>query len=124
MPNLVKIGPFVLVKISEFCVGTLYLKQGTGQEVALYLNKIIVLVVLEKKIFKSLNDLIALVVLEKKIFKSCGEDSQKLSINLFLLFPNYFHLGKEVVLYLNKLETTSPKYALCRVWLELVQWFC
>ena len=28
---------------------------------------------------------------------------------LFLLFPNYFLLGKDVVLHLNKLESPSPK---------------
>ena len=28
-----------------------------------------------------------------------------------------------MVLHLNKLESPSPKYALCQVWLKLAQWF-
>ena len=28
-----------------------------------------------------------------------------------------------LVLHLNKLESPSPKHALCQVWLKLVQWF-
>ena len=29
-----------------------------------------------------------------------------------------------MVLHLNKLESPSPKDALCQVWLKLAQWFC
>ena len=28
-----------------------------------------------------------------------------------------------MTLHLNKIESPSPKYALCQVWLKLVQWF-
>ena len=40
----------------------------------------------------------------------------------FLLFRNYLPL-KGPALYLNKLESPSPKGALCQVWLKLAQWF-
>ena len=55
------------------------------------------------------------VVLEKKIFKfrKC----------IFSLFRNYLPLGKGGALHLNKLESPSPKDALCQVWLKLAQWF-
>ena len=41
----------------------------------------------------------------------------------FLLFRNYLPLEKGEDLYLNKLESPSPKDALCQVWLKLAQWF-
>ena len=41
----------------------------------------------------------------------------------FLLFRNYLHLEKGGALHLNKLESPSPKDALCQVWLKLAQWF-
>ena len=44
-------------------------------------------------------------------------------VNVFLLFRNYLPMEMGVVLYLNKLESPSPKDALCQVWLELAQWF-
>ena len=44
-------------------------------------------------------------------------------INVFSLFRNYLGLEKSVALYLNKLESPSPKDALCQVWLKLAQWF-
>ena len=43
-------------------------------------------------------------------------------INVFFLFRNYLPLEK-AWLYLNKLESPSPKDAMCQVWLILVQWF-
>ena len=43
-------------------------------------------------------------------------------INVFLLFPNYLPLEKGGALHLNKLESPSPKDALCHVWVELAQW--
>ena len=55
------------------------------------------------------------VVLEKK-------NSKLLLVNVFLLFRNYLPLEEGVTLYLNKLESASPKNALCEVWLKLVQW--
>ena len=43
--------------------------------------------------------------------------------NVFLLFRNYLPLEKSRALYLNKLESPSPKDALCQVWLKVAQWF-
>ena len=43
--------------------------------------------------------------------------------NIFLLFRNYLPLEKDRALHLNKLESPSPKDALCQVWLKLAQWF-
>ena len=53
-------------------------------------------------------------VLKKKIFKF----RQCIS-----LFRNYLPLEKGWALHLNKLESPSPKDALCQVWLKLAQWF-
>ena len=44
-------------------------------------------------------------------------------VNVFLLFLNYFPLDKGGALQLNKLQSPSPKDALCQVWLRLAQWF-
>ena len=44
-------------------------------------------------------------------------------VNVFSLFRNYLPLGKGGALLLNKLESPSPKDALCKVWLKLAQWF-
>ena len=44
-------------------------------------------------------------------------------IIVFLLFCNYPPLEKDGVLPLNKLESPSPKNALCQVWLKLAHWF-
>ena len=44
-------------------------------------------------------------------------------INVFPLLHYYLPLEKGVALHLNKLESPSPKYALCQVWLTLAQWF-
>ena len=44
-------------------------------------------------------------------------------VNIFLLFRNYLPLQKGRALYLNKLESPSPKDALCQVWLKLAKWF-
>ena len=44
-------------------------------------------------------------------------------VNVFSLFPNYLPLEKGWALHLNKLESPSPKDALCQVWLNLAQWF-
>ena len=39
-------------------------------------------------------------------------------VNIFSLFRNYLPLERGVGLHLNKLESTSPKDALCQVWLK------
>ena len=44
-------------------------------------------------------------------------------VNVFLLFGNNLPLEKGGALHLNKLESPSPKDALCQVWLKLAQWF-
>ena len=48
-------------------------------------------------------------VLEKKIFLNF--------VIVFSLFHNYLPLEKGRVLHLNKIESPSPKDALCQVWL-------
>ena len=45
------------------------------------------------------------------------------SVNVFSQFHNYLLLEKDGALYLNKLESPSPKDALCQIWLILGQWF-
>ena len=44
-------------------------------------------------------------------------------VNVFSIFRNYLPLEKGGALHLNKLESPSPKDALCQVWLKLAQWF-
>ena len=44
-------------------------------------------------------------------------------VNVFSLFLNYLPLEKDGALHLNKLQSPSPKDALCLVWLKLAQWF-
>ena len=53
-------------------------------------------------------------VLKKTIFKFR---------QVFSLIRNYLPLEKGGALHFNKLESPSPKDALCQVWLKLVQWF-
>ena len=43
-------------------------------------------------------------------------------VNVYLLFHNYLPLEKGRALHLNKLGSPSPKDALCKVLLKLVQW--
>ena len=45
------------------------------------------------------------------------------SMFFFFIFHYYLHLEKGRVLHLNKLESSSPKDAMCQVWLKLDQWF-
>ena len=52
-----------------------------------------------------------------------GEEDFLSFVNLFSLFLNYLPLEKGGALHLNKLESPSPKDALCQVWLNLAQWF-
>ena len=44
-------------------------------------------------------------------------------INVYLLFPYYLPLEKDVALHLNKLESPLPKNGLCQFWGKLAQWF-
>ena len=48
-----------------------------------------------------------------------GEEDFLNFVNLFLLFRNYLPLEKDGALHLNKLESLSPKDALCQAWLKL-----
>ena len=43
-------------------------------------------------------------------------------VNIFSLFRYYLSIEKVVALHLNKLESPSPKDALCQVWLKLALW--
>ena len=44
-------------------------------------------------------------------------------VNIFSLFIDYLPLEKDGTLHLNKLESPSPKDALCQDLLKLVMWF-
>ena len=44
-------------------------------------------------------------------------------VNVYLLYGNYLPLEKDWAHHLNKLESPSPKDALCHVWLQLAQLF-
>ena len=44
-------------------------------------------------------------------------------VNVFSLFRNYLLLEKGGPLHLNKLDSPSPRVALCQVWLKFAQWF-
>ena len=52
-----------------------------------------------------------------------GEEDIFNLVNGFSQFHNYLPLEKGGALYLNKLESPSPKDALCQVWLKLAHWF-
>ena len=54
-----------------------------------------------------------------KIYKT----EKQIFVNVFLLFRKYLPLEKGVSLHLNKLESSSPKNAWCKVWLKLAQRF-
>ena len=51
-----------------------------------------------------------------------GEENFRNTSNIISLFCNYLPLEKGVALHLYKLESPSPKEALCQVWLKLVEW--
>ena len=44
-------------------------------------------------------------------------------VNVFSPFCYYLPFEKGGALYLNNIESPSPKDALCKVWLKLAQWF-
>ena len=44
-------------------------------------------------------------------------------VHVFSLFHSYIPLEKGVALHLKKLESPSPKDALCQVWLKLAQFW-
>ena len=43
--------------------------------------------------------------------------------NVFFVFCNYLPLEKGGALHLNKLKSSSPKDALCQLWLKSAKWF-
>ena len=51
-----------------------------------------------------------------------GDEDFKHFVNVFSLFCNYLPLEKSWALQLNKRESSSPKEALCQVWLKLDRW--
>ena len=44
-------------------------------------------------------------------------------INIFFVFSNYLPPEKGVAVHWNKFLLSSPKDALCQVWLKVVKWF-
>ena len=54
--------------------------------------------------------------------------TQVLVIMQYIIYKLYVYSqtygSKGVVLHLYKVESPSPKDALCQVWLKLAQWFC
>ena len=52
-----------------------------------------------------------------------GERRIFIFVNVFLLFGYYLPLEKNGAFYLNKLDSSSPKNALCKVWLKLARLF-
>ena len=83
---------------------------------------------LEKDVVLNLNKLESLLPKDAlcqvwlKLAHGSWEENFKIS-SMYLLFRNYLPLEEGVALHLNKLESTSPKDALCQVWLKLAQWF-
>ena len=63
---------------------------------------------------------------EEKIFKFCQRNVYFLfhyyflCMNVYLLFHYYLPLEKDVAIHLKKLESPSPKNALCQVWFILI----
>ena len=53
-----------------------------------------------------------------------GADDFSISALYFRYLANYSPWTRSVpIIYLNRLEFSSPKHALCQVWLKLAQWF-
>ena len=105
VPSSVEISPAVLEKkIFKFCQCIFTISLLSPIEKSFEQNWVLIT---QGCIVPSLVE-ISLVVLEKKIF---------LILSMyFLLFHNYLPLEKGGALYLNKLESPSPKDALCQAW--------
>ena len=52
-----------------------------------------------------------------------GEKDYSNFLKVFTLFLIYLFFEKGVTLHMNKLESPSPKDALCQIWFKLVLWF-
>ena len=55
--------------------------------------------------------------------RGSGEEDFYIFVNIFSIMHNYLPFEKGGALQLKKLESPSPKDALCQVWLKLAQWF-
>ena len=114
MPSWVEIGPVVLEK--TFLISSMYFRRfliiSPWKRAGLF-------------IWTNLNSLhqgcfvpslveIGPVVLEKIFFTF---------VSVFSLFRNYLPFDKGGALHLNKLESPSPKDALCQVGMKLALWF-
>ena len=116
MPSLVKIGPVVPEKkiflnfVNVFSLFRYYLPLEKGG--ALHLNK------LESP---SSKDDLSQVWL--KLVQWIWRGRFLNFLHIVLLFRYYLPLEKGVGLHLKKLESSSPKDALCQVWLKLAEWF-
>ena len=58
-----------------------------------------------------------------EISPAVSEEEDFYIFNVFSLFRYYLHWKKGGALHLNKLESSSPKDALCQVRLKLSHWF-
>ena len=114
MPSLVEIGSVVLekkiFKVHQ-CIFTLSYYLPLEKGVALHLNKI------ESPLPK---DALCQVWLN---LASWFLRRRLKFINVFSLFPYFLPFEKGVAQHLNRLESPSPKDALCQVWLKLAKWF-
>ena len=115
MPSLVGIDPGVLEKIFKFpqCTNSLFRHYfPLEKSVALRLNKL-----------ESPSPKDAFCQVWLKLAQWFWRRRFLNFVNVFFLFRKYLPLEKAGALYLNKLESPSPKNALCQVWLKLTQWF-
>ena len=118
MPNLVEIGPTVLEKkIFKFrqSIFAISYLSPFGKGLALW--------ALHLKQLESPSPKDALCKVWLKLAQWFWRRRFFNFVNAFLLFRNYLSLEKGRALHLQKLESPSPKDALCQVWLKLVQWF-
>ena len=98
MPSLVEIGPVVLEK------------KISKRQFIFTVSQLSPLVEEHGSSFQQLNPLYPWL-------RVSGEEDFFKVVNVFLLFLNYLPMGKGIVLYLNKLQSASPKDALFQVWL-------
>ena len=113
MPSLVEIGQVVLEKkIFKFrqCIFAILQLSPFEKGRDLHLNK---------REYTLPKDVLYQVWL--KLAQWCWRRRFLNFVNVLSLFRNYLPLEKGGALHLNKLEPSSPKNALCQVWLKLVQ---
>ena len=113
MPSVVEIDPVVLKKI--FLISSMYFRHFINISPWKRVGPLI---------WTNLNPLHPRMLCDKFGWNwpSGSEEEDFLYfVNVFSLFRNYLPLEKDSALHLNKLESPSPKNALCQVW--LIQWF-